>query len=70
MEICWDINLLFKTKTFEVADFKRLLEKIQQNEQNLDSVSIANFYAYLRNLCVLLIDAGEYSPLSDTFRYK
>ncbi|MBK6998309.1 MAG: hypothetical protein IPH31_26820 [Lewinellaceae bacterium] len=59
MEICWDIHLLFKTKIFEIADFKSLMEKIQRNEPSLDPESIANFYAYLRNLCVLLIDAGN-----------
>jgi len=59
MEICWDIHLLFKTKKIEIGNFKRLLEKIQQNEQNLDPESVADFYTYLRSLCVLLIDAGN-----------
>lgn len=56
--IYWEIHRLFIKNTWQPEDFDQLLQLIQKNEQLVQPESLAEFYAYLRSLCVLLIDDG------------
>jgi hypothetical protein len=59
LNISNDVHELLKKNTFEENDFYRILHKIQSHEKSLSPESLAEFYTYLRNLIVILIDAGN-----------
>jgi hypothetical protein len=59
LKICWKVNLLLKKHPPKIEDFQSLLLDIRSNEHKLSSESLSEFYAYLRNFCVILIDHGH-----------
>ncbi len=59
LSICWEVHLLLKKDSYSVADFQNLLKNIQLNEDRLSPESLSEFYIYLRNFCVILIDTGH-----------
>lgn len=59
LSICWEVQILLKKEHSQVDDFQILLKKIQEYEPQLSPESLSEFYAYLRNICVILIDAGN-----------
>ncbi len=59
LSICWNVHSLLKKDVCEVEDFQSLLKNIKLNEAWLSPESLSEFYAYLRNFCVILIDDGN-----------
>lgn len=59
LKICWKVNLLLQKHPPKIEDFQSLLLDIRSNEHKLSSESLSEFYAYLRNFCVILIDHGH-----------
>ncbi|MEQ1666777.1 MAG: hypothetical protein ABL927_15555, partial [Bdellovibrionales bacterium] len=59
LNICWEVHQLLKKDLYKVDDFQSLLRKIRETEALLSPESLSEFYAYLRNLCVILIDSGH-----------
>ena len=59
LNIAWDVHLLLKKQSYKEEDFYPLLRKIQSSETKLSPESLAAFYSYLRNLCVLMIESGN-----------
>ncbi|MDX1912309.1 MAG: hypothetical protein SFV22_12525 [Saprospiraceae bacterium] len=59
LDISRDVHVLLNKDALHENDFNQILHKIQSHEQSLSPESLAEFYAYLRNLCVILIDAGH-----------
>lgn len=59
LKICWEVNSLLKKHPPKIEDFQNLLLGIRSIEHKLSSESLSDFYAYLRNFCVILIDHGH-----------
>jgi hypothetical protein len=59
LKITWKIYQLLKNRPLEVVDFNNLLFEVQKNESNLEQGSLSEFYSYLRNFCVILIQEGH-----------
>lgn len=57
--ITWKIHTLLRKERAEIPDFQELMGLLQQHEADIEPETLAQFYAYLRNLCTLLIDAGH-----------
>lgn len=58
LHICWEVHLLLSHPP-SAEDFRTLLTKIQSNENLLSPDSLSQFYIYLRNFCVLMIESGQ-----------
>lgn len=59
LSIAWDIYQLLTKDLPQDEDFYRLFSKLESSELELSEESLSEFYTYLRNLCVILIDAGN-----------
>lgn len=59
LSISLDIHYLLRREDCQVEDFQNLMEKIKSKEKHLSKMILSEFYSYLRNLCVILIDAGH-----------
>jgi len=62
LKINQEVSNLLKKKSPEAADVQSLFDVLLAQENNLDPGSLADFYAFLRNLCVLSI-AADYEKL-------
>lgn len=52
------IHRLLQQPQASFQEFQELLTLLQQNENSLEPQTLVQFYTYLRNFCVLLIDSG------------
>lgn len=59
------INEQLVAESPSVEAFKEILELLQTHDSQIAPVPLQNFYAYLRNLCILLIQQGQasFTPL-------
>ncbi len=55
------INEQLVAESPSVEAFKEILELLQTHDSQIAPVPLQNFYAYLRNLCILLIQQGQVS---------
>jgi hypothetical protein len=53
------VHSLLKKDSSSVSEFQELVDLLKIHEESLYPETLAQFYAYLRNLCTLLINAGK-----------
>jgi len=61
LNVSTKINEQLTAETASLEAFKEILELLQAHDQQIAPVPLQNFYAYLRNLCILLIQQGQTS---------
>jgi hypothetical protein len=59
LNITLKINKLLTKAVPEISDFQDLLALIRLHEDTFHPEMLSEFYTYLRNICVLLIDNGQ-----------
>jgi hypothetical protein len=59
LNITLKINKLLNKAVPEINDFQDLLESIRLHEKSFHPEMLSEFYTYLRNICVILIDNGQ-----------
>lgn len=59
LHITWKVHTLLRQDRYSIAEFQELVDLLKQHEAVIDGEILANFYVYLRNLCTLIIDAGN-----------
>lgn len=61
LTVATKINEQLIAESPSVEAFKEILELLQAHDQHIAQVLLQNCYAYLRNLCILLIQQGQTS---------
>jgi hypothetical protein len=64
IDILFQINQLLKVEVPEYEQFKNLLSLLRRYESQLNSDILKLYYAYLRNVCTIIINAGHEELLS------
>ena len=64
LSLVWEVHFLLRQETPNVEGFHQLLKAIQQHEKRINPETLAQFYTYLRNICIILINAGQIEFLS------
>lgn len=59
LPITWRIYAILNAPVPVVEDFEQLLDLLQAHESRISPEHLKELYAYLRNLCILLIDASH-----------
>jgi hypothetical protein len=60
-DISLKINQLLRVEIPEISQFNELLDLLQKNDSRLSHVTLKDYYAYLRSICTLWVNAGQES---------
>lgn len=59
IKIIWKIHQLLKNENPEIEDFLGLFEQLKQFGHKFSPEKLGEFFTYLRNICITLINAGK-----------
>lgn len=59
IDIPWKIHLILKEEKPTIEGFQNLLAMLQQRETEIESETLSQYYTYLRNICISLINEGH-----------